>query len=177
MVLHCRVGFKGNRVCLSGLKCKRQGNANARSAMVQEPVRTYLANKTKKGATVGAILGTKMSPRQASAVKEDCRKSSWATAEAMRSMGTRPGGVDVEYDAPASLFTPRRIELGSALNADVGSRTRDRAKAEPGLVKKIADPAIFNQSSGKSVSYSHADCVGQAKNSKSRCLLRLTSKG
>jgi hypothetical protein len=30
-------------------------------------------------------------------------------------------------------------------------------------VKNIADPAIFNQSSGKSVSYSHADCVGQAK--------------
>jgi hypothetical protein len=34
----------------------------------------------------------------------------------------------------------------------VGSRARDRAKAEPRLVKKIADPAIFNQSSGNSVS-------------------------
>jgi hypothetical protein len=33
----------------------------------------------------------------------------------------------------------------------VASRTRVRAKAEPGLVKKIADPAIFNRSSGKSV--------------------------
>jgi hypothetical protein len=59
----------------------------------------------------------------------------------------------------------------------VGSQTRDHAKAEPGLVKKIAGPAIFNQSSGKSVSYSHADCVGQAKHIKSRSLLHLTSKG
>jgi hypothetical protein len=58
----------------------------------------------------------------------------------------------------------------------VGSRTRDRAKVEPGLVKKITDPAIFNQSSGKSVSYSHADWVGQAKHIKSRSLLHLTSK-
>jgi hypothetical protein len=30
----------------------------------------------------------------------------------------------------------------------VGSRTRDREKAEPRFVKKIADPVIFNQSSG-----------------------------
>jgi hypothetical protein len=58
----------------------------------------------------------------------------------------------------------------------VESQTRDRAKAEPGLVKKIADPAIFNQSSGKSVSYSHTDCVGQAKHTKIRSLLHLTSK-
>jgi hypothetical protein len=60
---------------------------------------------------------------------------------------------------------------------NVGSQTRDCTKAEPGLVKKIADPAIFNQSSGKSVSYSHVDCVGQAKRLKSRSLLHLTSKG
>jgi hypothetical protein len=59
----------------------------------------------------------------------------------------------------------------------VGSRTRDLAKAEPGLVKKIADPAIFNQSSGKSVSYSQANCVGQTKHLKIRFLLHLTSKG
>jgi hypothetical protein len=59
----------------------------------------------------------------------------------------------------------------------VGSRIRDRAKADPGLVKKIADPAIFNQSSEKSVSYSHADCVGQAEHLKSISLLHLTSKG
>jgi hypothetical protein len=42
----------------------------------------------------------------------------------------------------------------------VGSRTRDRAKAGPGLVKKIADLTIFNQSKGKSRSYSHAARVG-----------------
>jgi hypothetical protein len=38
----------------------------------------------------------------------------------------------------------------------VGSRTWDRAKAGPGLVKKIADLTIFNQSKGKSGSYAHA---------------------
>jgi hypothetical protein len=48
---------------------------------------------------------------------------------------------------------------------------------EPGLVKKFADPAIFNQSSGKSVSYPHAASVDQAKYLKSRSLLHLTSKG
>jgi hypothetical protein len=58
----------------------------------------------------------------------------------------------------------------------VGSQTRDSAKTEPGIVKKIADPAIFNQSSGKSVSFSHVDCVGQAKHLKSRSLHHLTSK-
>jgi hypothetical protein len=42
----------------------------------------------------------------------------------------------------------------------VGSRTRDRAKAGPGLVKKIADLTIFNQSMGKSGSYAHAARVG-----------------
>jgi hypothetical protein len=42
----------------------------------------------------------------------------------------------------------------------VGSRTRDRAKAGPGLVKKIVDLTIFNQSKGKSGYYSHATRVG-----------------
>jgi hypothetical protein len=37
------------------------------------------------------------------------------------------------------------------LDDSFGTRTWDRAKAEPGLVKKIADPAIFNQSSEKIV--------------------------
>jgi hypothetical protein len=67
--VYCRIGFKGNLVCLSGLKCKRQGHAKARSFVTQERVRTYLANNTRKGKLVGAILGTKMSPHQASAVK------------------------------------------------------------------------------------------------------------
>jgi hypothetical protein len=44
----------------------------------------------------------------------------------------------------------------------VESRTRDRAKAGPGLVKKIADLTIFNQSKGKSGSYAHAARVGIA---------------
>jgi hypothetical protein len=42
----------------------------------------------------------------------------------------------------------------------VGSRTQDRVKAGPGLVKKIADLTIFNQSKGKSGSYAHAARVG-----------------
>jgi hypothetical protein len=42
----------------------------------------------------------------------------------------------------------------------VGSRTRDRAKAGPGLVKKIADLTIFNHSKGKSGSYDHVTRVG-----------------
>jgi hypothetical protein len=42
----------------------------------------------------------------------------------------------------------------------VGSQTRDGAKAGPGLVRKIADITIFNQSKGKSGSYAHAARVG-----------------
>jgi hypothetical protein len=57
----------------------------------------------------------------------------------------------------------------------VGSRTQDCVKLEPRLVKEIADTAIFNHSSGKSVSYSHADCAGQEKHLNSISLLHLTS--
>jgi hypothetical protein len=39
----------------------------------------------------------------------------------------------------------------------IGGRTRDRAKLGPGLVKKIADLTIFNQSMGKSGSYGNAE--------------------
>jgi hypothetical protein len=42
--------------------------------------------------------------------------------------------------------------------------------------KKIADPMIFNQSTGKSVSYSHSARVGMEKHAKSRSLRHLTSK-
>jgi D-Tyr-tRNAtyr deacylase len=42
----------------------------------------------------------------------------------------------------------------------VGSQTRDRAKAGPRLMKKIADLMMFNQSKGKSGSYAHAARVG-----------------
>jgi hypothetical protein len=43
-------------------------------------------------------------------------------------------------------------------------------------VKKIADPMIFNQSTGESVSYDHAARVGMEKHAKSRSLLHLDSK-
>jgi hypothetical protein len=57
----------------------------------------------------------------------------------------------------------------------VGSRTRDRAKAGPGIVKKIADLTMFNQSKGKSGSYAHAARVGMQNHSKIKSLLHLTS--
>jgi hypothetical protein len=44
-------------------------------------------------------------------------------------------------------------------------------------VKKIADPAIFNQSSGKSVSIFPRGSSGPGKTLKIRSLLHLTSKG
>jgi hypothetical protein len=44
--------------------------------------------------------------------------------------------------------------------ASVRSRTQDREKAGPGLVKKNADLTIFNQSKGKIGSYAHAARVG-----------------
>jgi hypothetical protein len=48
----------------------------------------------------------------------------------------------------------------TTLQVTVGSRTRERAKAGPGLVKNIADLTIFTQSKGKSGSYAHAVRVG-----------------
>jgi hypothetical protein len=57
----------------------------------------------------------------------------------------------------------------------VGSRTRDRAKLGPGLVKKIADLTIFNQSKGKSGSYAHMARVGMQNHSKRKSLLQFTS--
>jgi hypothetical protein len=58
-----------------------------------------------------------------------------------------------------------------------GSRTRNRAKRGPRRVKKVADPEICNQSTGKSISYADEARVGQEKHNKSRSLLHLTSKG
>jgi hypothetical protein len=57
----------------------------------------------------------------------------------------------------------------------VGSRTRDRAKLGPGIMKKIADLTIFNQSKGNSGSYAHAARVGMQNHAKSKSLLHLTS--
>jgi hypothetical protein len=56
--------------------------------------------------------------------------------------------------------------LDQVFYVSIGSRTRDREKAEPGLVKKIADPAIFNQPSGKSVSIFPRGSRGPEKNAK-----------
>jgi hypothetical protein len=58
----------------------------------------------------------------------------------------------------------------------VGSRTRDQMKQGHGRVKKIADPKIFNQSTGKSVSYAHDARMGMEKHTKSGSLTHLTSK-
>jgi hypothetical protein len=65
---------------------------------------------------------------------------------------------------------------GAALDfvPPVGSRTRGRATQGPGRVKKVADPMIFNQSTGNSVPYAHAR--GNGETPKSRSLLHLTSK-
>jgi hypothetical protein len=58
----------------------------------------------------------------------------------------------------------------------VGSRTRDHVKAEPGLVKKIADPAIFNESSVKSVSIRARNVGFQcARQQSTRSLLRYSN--
>jgi hypothetical protein len=71
---------------------------------------------------------------------------------------TKPSkGTVISLVSPGKKAAPREC---------VESLTRERAKTEPMLVKKIADPAIFNQSSGKSVPYSHVDCGGQAKHLK-----------
>jgi hypothetical protein len=50
-------------------------------------------------------------------------------------------------------------------------RTRDLPKRGPRRMKKVADPAILDQSTGKSVSYAHAARVGQEKHRKSKSLL------
>jgi hypothetical protein len=60
---------------------------------------------------------------------------------------------------------------------NVGSRTHDRVQAETRPVKQIADSAIFNHSSGKSVSIFPRGSRGPGKTLKNRSLLHLTSKG
>jgi hypothetical protein len=61
------------------------------------------------------------------------------------------------------------------LRVFVGGRTGDRFE-DPG-VKITPDHVIFNNSTGKSVSYAHTAHVGQEKHIKSKSLLHLTSKG
>jgi hypothetical protein len=88
------------------------------------------------------------------------------------SIESMTGGPMVNL-ASANIVPPGRE---AAPQECVGSQTRDRAKQGPGHVKKIADPTIFNQSTGKSVSYAHAARIGMEKHAKSRSLLLLASK-
>jgi hypothetical protein len=56
----------------------------------------------------------------------------------------------------------------------VGSRTRDRGKAGPALVTKIAESATTMSHQGKTYARAARDGVGNVR--KSRSLLHLTSK-
>jgi hypothetical protein len=101
-----------------------------------------------------------------------------AVRKSKKMINANPEGIfPREWTLSTIMRGKNPVSVYQRIAAGVGSRIRDRAKAEPRFVKKIADPAIFNQSSGKSVQYSHADFVGQAKHLKSRSLLHLTSKG
>jgi hypothetical protein len=92
---------------------------------------------------------------------------------------SRVGKTETSKTKPSKGKVKKLVPPGkkAAPQECVGSRTRDRAKAEPGLVKKIADPATFNQSSEKSVSIFPCGSRGPGKTLKSRSLLHLTSKG
>jgi hypothetical protein len=72
-----------------------------------------------------------------------------------------------------SLVPPRKE---TETQECVGCRTQDRAKRGPRRVKKVADSEIFDQSTGKSVSYAQVVRVGQEKHNKIRSLFHLTSK-
>jgi hypothetical protein len=61
--------------------------------------------------------------------------------------------LPIEISASTKFQNNKHLE-------SVGSKTRDRVKLGPGLVRKIADVTIFNQSKGKSGSYAHAARVG-----------------
>jgi hypothetical protein len=83
--------------------------------------------------------------------------------------------LDAAISVSYKLTTQKNGTRDEKIVQGVGSRTRERAKAEPGLVKKIADLPIFNQSKEKSGSYAHAARGGMQNNSKSKSLLHLTS--
>jgi hypothetical protein len=79
--------------------------------------------------------------------------------------GKTEGGVgktETNKSKPKKGKVTRLVPPGkdTAPQECVGSRTRTRAKAGPGLVRKNADFTIFNQSKGKSGSYAHAARVG-----------------
>jgi hypothetical protein len=71
--------------------------------------------------------------------------------------GKTEGGVS---KTETKKIKPKKGKVIRLVAQCVGSRTWDRAKAGPGLMRKIADLTIFNQSKGKSGSYAHAAGVG-----------------
>jgi hypothetical protein len=94
--------------------------------------------------------------------------------------GNTDGGVaktETETSKPKKGKIIRLVPPGKEVAPQecVGSRTRDLAKLGPGLMKKIADLTIFNQSKGKSGSYAHPARVEMQNHSKSKSLLHLTS--
>jgi hypothetical protein len=94
--------------------------------------------------------------------------------------GKTDGGVvkrEKNKSKPNKVKEIRLVPPGkeAAPHECVGSQTRDRAKAGTGLVKKIADLTILNQSKGKSGSCAQAANVGMQNHSKSKYLLHLTS--
>jgi hypothetical protein len=132
----------------------------------------WLALRSTIGKTLEYPLTcTTLTEKQCEQIMRPAMSAGLAKSHICRSFPTSflHAGAEALGSGMPHLFTVQDIA--------VGSRTRNHAKAEPGLVKKIADPAIFNQSSGKSVSFSHVDCVGQTKHSKIRSLRHLTSKG
>jgi hypothetical protein len=94
--------------------------------------------------------------------------------------GKTDGGVsntETNKSKPKKGKVIRLVPPGkeAATQECVGSRTQDRAKAGPRLVKRIADLTIFNQSKRKSGYYAHAESVGMQNHSKSKYLLHLIS--
>jgi hypothetical protein len=65
---------------------------------------------------------------------------------------------DFRYDVRRLSNDAKPVDTDESTT--VGSRTQDRAKLGPGLVKKIADLTISNHSKGKSGCYAHAARVG-----------------
>ena len=85
------------------------------------------------------------------------------------------GKKETSKTKPRKGKTKSLVPLGKAAPQEcVGSQTRDRAHVGSGLVTKIADSAILNESSGKTYARAAHDDVGQVQ--KSRSLLHLTSK-
>jgi hypothetical protein len=72
------------------------------------------------------------------------------------------GKTETNKNKPKEVTLVRLTPPGkeAAPQECVENRTQDRAKLGPGRMKKIADLTIFNQSTGKSGSYAHAERLG-----------------